>query len=678
MRDGKRAAFSAATFAGFLLVAWLQVVVALSIVAAVLTALPGSAAIRVAFPLVIATAGLLWWATVRALRLPHPTPAGVPVTRADAPALWQLVDAAAAAAGVRPPAGLTVVAGATVALTERVRLTGLLGGRRELFLGLPLLLAWDEPRLRAAVAHELAHGTPRLGRFAPMAYRGRVALARIVPRIPRRSPAGPILRAYADWYRRRDAPFAAEQELAADRVAAEFAGGRAAAEVLRDAPALDGLQQLFHAEYLSPGWQAGHVPDDVFGGFLRVLAARADEMALLRAREPEPPGQWDPHPPLAARVAALIAVIDQGPEPAERPAAGDLVPDLPGLGRALQAVAFPPSGRTLLPWGEFFDAARIAEMEREADASLRAISRVAGAPVTGPADVLDLAADGRLRKIAETVFGSRPAETTPTGVTATGVAAAGVTPTGVTATGVMAAEEAGAEEAGAVMTTAEETAARVTDLIALLLALAALHGGVARWRHSWTGTAELVAIDGSHFDVVGPAELAADPATVGEARERLAALGIDLAAAGPSAAGRPTARVPVIGGVVNVLVDGVRTDLLVVETGLVLMPGLPRSRAGEAKRRLNRLATDGILADGRAARPAADQAPATPVGPGESRFVPFTDVAGASASRNGRRSWEMNLRDGGTLSVRTALDSDELPGGWTALDDAVSFLTSTR
>ena len=70
MRDGKRAAFSAATFAGFLLVAWLQVVVTLLVVAVVLTALPGAAAIRVAFPLVIATAGLLWWATIRALRLP--------------------------------------------------------------------------------------------------------------------------------------------------------------------------------------------------------------------------------------------------------------------------------------------------------------------------------------------------------------------------------------------------------------------------------------------------------------------------------------------------------------------------------------------------------------------------------------------------------------------------------
>jgi hypothetical protein len=668
VRDGKRAAFSAASFAGFLLVAWLQVLVALLVVAAVLTALPGSAAIRVAFPLVIATAGLLWWATVRALRPRRPAPAGVPVTRADAPALWQLVDAAAAAAGVRPPDGLTVVAGASVVLSERVRLTGLLGGRRELFLGLPLLLAWDESRLRAAAAHELAHGTPRLGRFAPMAYRGRVALARIVPRIPRLSPAGPILRAYAAWYRRRDAPFAAEQELAADRVAAEFAGGRAAAEVLRDAPALDGLQQLFHAEYLSPGWQAGHVPDDVFGGFLRVLAARADEMALLRAREAEPPGEWDPHPPLADRVAALIAVTDEGPEPAERPPAGDLVPDLPGLGRALQAVAFPPAGRTVLPWEEFFDAARLAEMEREADASLRAISRVAGTPVTGPADVLELAADGRLRKIAETVFDAGRAGGAPSGGASSGGAPAGETPPG----------GARGEEPPAGGTPDEETTARVTDLIALLLALAALHGGVGRWRHSWTGTAELVAIDGSHLDVVGPAELAADPATVGEARERLTALGIDLAAAGPSAPGRPTARVPVIGGVVNVLVDGVRTDLLVVETGLVLMPGLPRSRAGEAKRRLNRLATDGILADGRAARPESDQAAAMPAGPGASRFVPFTDVAGASVSRNGRRSWEMNLRDGGTLSVRTALDSDELPGGWTALDDAVSFLTSTR
>jgi Zn-dependent protease with chaperone function len=658
VRDGRRAVSSAALLAGFLVVAWLQVLAALLVVLLVLALLPGPAAVRVAIPLAIATGGVLWFTTARALRLRRPSPAGVPITRTDAPGLWSMIDDAAAAARVRPPAAVTVVATATATLVEHLRLAGVRGGRRELFLGLPLLLAWDQPRLRAAVAHELAHGSPRLGRFAAVAFRCRHALGRIVPRIPRRSPAGPVLRAYAGWARRRDAPFGRAQELAADLIAAEFAGARPAVEVLRDGPALEGMQQLFYTEYLSPGWQAGFVPDDVFGGLLRVLAARAADLDRLRAREPEPPGEWDPHPPLAEREAALAGLITEGPEQLERPAAGDLVPDLPRLGRALQAVAFPPEGRAVVGWDEFFGACRTAEMEREAAASLKAIARLAGVPVTDTSDVLDLVADGRLRTVAETLFDDRPAA---------------------------------------------ETAARVTDLLCLLFALGALAGGVARWRHSWTGTAELVAIDGAHLDLRGLAELAADPATVADARRHLAALSIDLTAAG-SAAGRPAARVPVLGGVVNVLVDGARTDLLIVETGLFLVPGLPRSRTGEAKRRLSRLAAGGVLADGTPAvalpghaeaaatalassEPAPD-APRPPVAgradqltvpvQRDSRFVPFADVAAAAATRTGRRTWEVSLRDGGRLSVRTALDSDELPGGWLALDDAMAFLASTR
>ncbi|WP_250035735.1 peptidase [Paractinoplanes maris] len=725
---------SAAMLLGFLTLAWLQVGAVLLVVLLILRPLPGSLALGVAVPLVIAVAGLLWWATVRALRLRRSTPAGVPVLRRHAPDLWTMLDEASAAAGVQPPDGVTVVAGATLALFEPLRLGGLLGGRRELYLGLPLLQAWDESRLRAAVAHELAHGSPALGgRFAPLARRGRIALGRIVPRIPRRSPAGPLLRAWARLYLRVDNPYSHGQELAADRVAAAFAGPRAAAAVLRDRPALEGLQQLFHAEYLSPGWQTGLVPDDVFGGFLHVLAARSDDMAVLRAREPEPPGEWDPHPPLAARLAALAALTPEGPEAPGQPA-GDLVPDLPGMGRALQAMAFPVGGRAVVSWDEFFGVARLAEMEREADASLRALSRAAGTPVTGAAEVLDLAADGRLGKIAETVFEDLPAD---------------------------------------------EVSGRVTNLIALLLALAALRSGVARWRHSWSGTAELVAIDGSYLELQIPAEMAGDPATVGQVREWLTALGVDLtAAAAPSR--HHSARVPVLGGVVGVQVDGSRTDLLVLETGLFLVPGLPRSRHHEAKRRLTRLATDGVLTDGTPAgpTPAAGLSPAglSPVGPSTtgptpaasspagpsaavparavssptgpsaavpapaasspagpsstgsipagsspadaigsteppstltqatagagsqhtastatlpdarahdpaaagSRFVPFADVATASATRNGRRSWEINLHDGVTLTVRSTLDSEELPGGWAALDDAVAFLTRTR
>ncbi|MEV4345765.1 M48 family metalloprotease [Actinoplanes sp. NPDC049596] len=756
---------SAAMLAGFLAAAWLQVVAALAIVLVVLDLLPGTVAVQVAVPLAIATAGLLGYATVRALRLRRPTPAGVPVTRADAPQLWTMLDEAAAVAGAAPPDGVTVVASAHATLVEHVRFGGLAGGHRELYLGLPIFQAWDEARLRAVVAHELAHGSAKLGgRFAPMARRGRVALGRIVPRIPARSPAGPVLRLWARWYRAVDDPLSREQEFAADRVAAEFAGPRVAAAVLRDGPVLDGMQQLFHVEYLSPGWQTGLVPDDVFGGFLRVLAARAEDAALIRARGPAAPGEWDPHPPVAERQAALAAITPEGPEPASPPA-GDLIPDLPGLGRALQAVAFPPAGRSVVGWDEFFGAARTAEMEREADASLRALSRAAGTPVTGADAVLTLAADGRLAKLAETVFAELPpaqGDLPP--------AQGDLPPAQGEPSPGQGETPAGREPAGGDQRSVAE---RVTELITLLLALAALHGGAARWRHSWTGTAELVAADGSHLDLHGPAMLAADPAMVGEAREWLAALGIDLAATDGDVV-RPSTRVPVLGGVVNVLVDGARTDLLVVETGLVLLPGLPRSRHAEAKRRLTRLASDGVLADGspatrhaglssRGTPPAHDPsasaaqsasleasaggAPVSAVGappagasvgaspapgvardeardePGASvgaspapgvardeagamagtrpaggapggaagavatltttddfggrRFVPFADVASAGA-RGGRRSWEIGLRGGGRLSVRTTLDSEELPGGWAALDEAVSFLTRTR
>ncbi|AGZ39676.1 hypothetical protein AFR_06935 [Actinoplanes friuliensis DSM 7358] len=754
--------------------------------------------------------------------------------------MWALLDGAAQAAGTRAPDRVTVVADAAAKIIERTRLLGLIGGRRDLYLGLPLLQAWDEAHLRAVAAHELGHYSPRLGRLAPLAYRGRVAVARTVPRIPRRNPAGPLLRAYAKFYRRVDAPFSRAQELTADQIAAEYAGRSAAAAVLRDLPALDAVQRIFHAEYLGPGWQAGHVPDDIFGGFLRVLAARADDVAVLRARDPGTPSSWDTHPPVTDRLAALslstppatpaprpaptgtapapgepARPTDSGSEIADRPdvtnksvdptraadgssaasargeddrsthgagnpepdlvsaaaptgrpasladaptstnpggrddapnasasttltdatstgrsdsstasgspqpsdapgpaafgnhgdaptasgssdhgdaptatafgdrgdasasaisegrdgvstaaasggrggapaqrastgsdepservgrgeapaggaelggrtspeaggpgaPAGDLVPDLPGLGRALQGVAFPPQGRTTVSWDVFFGAARTVEMQREAEAALVTISRAAGAPVGNAADVLDLASDGRLHKAAESVF------------------------TGLSA---------------------EETASRVAELVTLLLALAALHSDAARWRHSWTGTAELVAADGAHLDLGGLAALASDPATVGTARERLAELGIDPAAEPGADVART--RPEVVGGVVNLVVDGSRTDVLIVDTGLFLVPGLPRSQNGTAKRRLVQFA-------------AADVPERDGAAPG-SRFVPYAEVAGATRTK--RRSWDLSLRNGGTMSVRAALDSDELPGGWAALDDAVAFLSRIR
>jgi hypothetical protein len=91
----------------------------------------------------------------------------------------------------------------------------------------------------------------------------------------------------------------------------------------------------------------------------------------------------------------------------------------------------------------------------------------------------------------------------------------------------------------------------------------------------------------------------------------------------------------------------------------VLVPGLPRSQNGSAKRRLAQLAASGAPGDA-------------------ARFVAYADVAGATQTRRAPKSWDLSMRDGSTLSVRTALDSDEIQGGWAALDDAVAFLARTR
>ncbi|GAA0797166.1 M48 family metalloprotease [Spirilliplanes yamanashiensis] len=720
--------------AGSFVVAGAELLVVVAVVFALLQWLPTGHAVAVAVPLCIAPVGALAYALRRALHVRHAAVAGVPVTRADAPRLWSEVDELAAGAQARTPDALTVVADATVTVVERSRLLGLLGGRRELVVGLPVLQALDVDHLRALLAHELAHDSRLAGRARPAVWRGRHALDRSVARTGPRNVAAWPLRGYARLVHTVSAPVLHAHELAADRYAARAAGPRAAAEALRDLPMLVAAQQLFHAEYLGPGWQAGHVPDDVFGGLLRMLAARADDLAAWRATMPDDPDTT--HPPLTERLAALTAtppnpVPPQPTAPAEQPVpapapasapavpapagsagasapaatpaaapapataptsaaaaapasggsaaalgqeatapasapaptgpavaagtvaaqaahptagaapstagaapstpstpaaagggnpdgrwpAGQLVPDLPGLGLAVQAIAFPPHGRTALSWDEFFGAARTAEMEREADGALQAVGRVIGGPVAGLAGALELAEGDALVPSVRKVF----PDLDPDAATA-----------------------------------------RAAELVTLLLALAALGSGAARWRHSWTGAAELVAADGGPLDLAELADLAVRPDGADKLRRRLAELGIDPAPAPVS----PPAGGAVVGGLVNLAVDGARADLLILDTGLVLVPGLPRTRAGEARPRLARLA-----AAGDAARLA--EVPGT-------RFVPWAELAGGQRTRRTPRAYRLDLRAGGALQVRAGLDVAELAAGWAALEDAVAFVNRPR
>ena len=83
--------------------------------------------------------------------------AGVEVTAADQPALWHRVHQLAAQVGTRPPRRIFLVPEVNAAVWENTRLLGLIPGKRQMMVGVPLLMALTPAQLDAVLAHELGH-----------------------------------------------------------------------------------------------------------------------------------------------------------------------------------------------------------------------------------------------------------------------------------------------------------------------------------------------------------------------------------------------------------------------------------------------------------------------------------------------------------------------------------------
>ena len=192
----------------------------------------------------------------------------------------------------------------------------------------------------------------------------------------------------------------------------------------------------------------------------------APALPKLRVRGQQ--SRWDTHPPLGARVDAIMAAPETTATIDNSPAAG-LIADLGAAGRALQARALRLDGAVQLPWDEFLAAADGAALQEESDAMLRVFTRAVGQPVEDVGAVLDLIAAGRLDDLAAPILPDA---------------------------------------------TRREARKRFADPLATLLALAAVRSGAARWQHSWTGPTPLLGTDGSPLDLADVAGLACDPVTL--------------------------------------------------------------------------------------------------------------------------------------------------------------------
>ncbi|TNH30125.1 HtpX-like protease [Micromonospora orduensis] len=591
-----RALASVVMLIGFYVVALLQLAAVVALGVWLYGHTNGLVTGKLLLPLVVAlgavAAGL--WRAIRTKNEPAP---GLVLTEREAPALWATVRELATAVGTRAPDEIRLVPEVNAAVAEQSRLLGLIGGRRTLYVGLPLLQAMRMDQLRSVLAHELGHYSGKHTRLGGVAYRGRLAIAETLDRISPRNPIGWVFKGYSKLYLMVDNAASRRQELEADRSSVLLAGHDAAASALRTLPALGAAWGFYMRRYVEPGWSAGLAPDDLFGGFGQLLRARRDEMAELRENAPDrEPSPWDTHPPIGVRVAAMADLPAGTVASDERPAAL-LLADIDSAGRQLQGVVVEHGSRQVLPWPQFTASSVAAMVQQQADGIYRAAGRFTGVTGPGLTTVLELVSSGRLGEFAEQFFGDA---------------------------------------------TRKEAAARFAGPMETLLDNAAVRSGRAHWQLSWSGPARLVGPDGQPWDLAEIAKLAVAPQTLDVALARLAELGVD-----PSGATVVEERVSgrdadLIGALANIKVDGREHDVLILDRGLVLIadPG----KASQGEKRLRGL-VDSV--------PIAELATAH-------TFLPYEEVASVDVKREVPLKAELTLHDGRVVAMQELMASELL------------------
>jgi len=530
---------------------------------------------------------------------PHAQP-GLQVSRANAPALWATVDELAVVAQTRVPDEIRLVPDVNAAVSEDARLLGLVGGRRRLYLGVPLMQALDVSQLRSVLAHELGHYSRSHTRLGPLTYRGRAAIGATLDQLSGNVVAW-VLRGYARLYLLVSASVSRRQELEADELSVRVAGRSVAQGTLKELPLVDRAWGFYGGSYVDAGWENGLAPTAAgfFGGFGQLLAARGDELATMRQdAPPADQSRWDSHPSIAARVAAMERMPDVAVAHDARPATS-LVPGFDNAAAALaeQVVAF--GDRVRLDWDALTATSRAQAQQRVADSVYRAAARLAGQRRATLTTVLDLVAAGRLDELLRGLGLDPAAE----------------------------ADEDGDTPAGLVL--------------GAVVRSAAVQAGVGHWQHSWAGPAVLVSADGRPLVVDDVVASAVSPGGVPAARAALEALGIDAHRAGQVSEVATAHGGDVVGGLATVDVDGEPHEVLVLDNGLVLVPSTKNTDGG--KERLAMLA----------------QVPAVELA-ARYRFVSFEDVARAEVLKRTPVKVTFTLHDGTTVALKERWSGDRL------------------
>ena len=265
-------------------------------------------AILVGVPVAATTARAL-----RALWLVSPDAEGVEVGPSFGAPLYDTVQEVARQVGA-PPVHRILVGRAANASALQVRYGWIPWRRNTLVLGYPLLATLSTDQIRAVVAHELAHMTHAHGRFSGWVHRTRRTWIQLLDVLQRhRSVPAHVYALYRFYIPRLDrhaADVSRRHELIADRLAADVAGAKVAAEALL---AIEigtyVLEQTYWTQFFDRVEQEADIPNPYVAMSPGIWSNVEDRQRLMERLLAEVTEASDTHPALRDRLRA----IDQTP-----------------------------------------------------------------------------------------------------------------------------------------------------------------------------------------------------------------------------------------------------------------------------------------------------------------------------------------------------------------------------
>ena len=590
-----RALASLVMLIGFFVFAFVLLIA--SLVVGVWAASHAHAAIKLVIIAVLGFGGAIVVGIKRAFFFHPEEPSGIVLYEGQAPELWAEVRRLAHAAGTRAPDDIRIVPEVNAAVSEDSKLLGLIPGRRHLYIGMPLLLTLNVSQFRAVIGHELGHYSNHHTRLGAIAFRGRLAIGGALDHLGD-SVIGLPFRAYGRIYLLVDNAASRQQEREADQIAVKVAGSDAAATALAELPVIDAAWGYYFSRYVGPAADAGYLPRDLFRGFYELFTARQAELADLRSNPPqEKKSRWATHPPIGERVRLVRQLPYVGLMQDTRLSA-TLVPMPDQLGEALQKEVVKVGDRKVTSdWSEITNAAAVSQVQEQCDYAFRQFGRVLQTREVSLAGVLNAIEAGRGGELA-----------------------AALTPGG----------------------TRETVAENFREALDALITLAGLRSGRTRFAHSWAGAARLVGDTGHEVDYAELARLAADPATLSQARAEIMRAGIVVEQAQAVEIVASAKKAEVIGGIGNTKVDKIDHDMLILDNGLILIPGGGNTDHGNQR----------MLAALRSA-PVDELAQ-------RYRFLPFEEILSVTFAKAVPLKATLLLRDGGQMELKEGWTSDLL------------------